>query len=89
MSCKLSLVGSNKPDRPWTHRSIDCIGHGNLVFGFQKKATLPASGQFDINIGQKLAVEQRVVTGPFGQVDGEAAAKGIEAVGQAREPGFS
>src|SRR6185312_1217636 len=46
---------------------------------------LPAAQEVEVDLGQKLAVEQGAVSRAGGGVDGEALAEGIEAVGQARK----
>ena len=54
----------------------------------QRQPALAAAGQLDIDLGQQLAVQQRVVGGARRQVDGEPPAQRVQAVRHPGKPGF-
>ena len=61
--------------------------HANLLgIGDKPKADLPPPGQFDIDLGKQLRVEQRAVLDPVTAIDAEPYAQGVEAVLGARMP---
>ena len=59
---------------------------GDARFSDQPEADLAPTRQLDINLGEKLCVEQRSVLDPMAAVDAEAHAQGVEAVLGARMP---
>src|SRR4029450_13942321 len=81
----------------WARRSHDSRHlHGGGCFdldgagtGTQRQADLAAASQLDIDLGEKLRVEQGAVLDPLAAVDPEARAQGVEAVLGAGVPGAS
>src|SRR3954454_7849932 len=55
-------------------------------FGNQAKANLSATGELDVDLGQKLRIKQRAMLDPMTSVDAKAYAQGVEAVLGTRMP---
>src|SRR4051794_13831670 len=61
---------------PFGERHADRLGDDFL----EPEADLPAAGQLDIALGEKLGVDQRAMLDSKAAVDSEAAAERVEAV---------
>ena len=72
-----------RPRRPRLandHRTSRLLHRDAAGVGNQAEADLAPAGQFDIDLGEQLRVEQRAVLDAVAAVDPEAHAQGIEAV---------
>lgn len=62
------------------HRSRCPIDQDTARIGDQAKSYLPSAGELDIDLREKLGIEQRAVLHAMAAVDTEADAEGVEAV---------
>src|SRR5690242_9534953 len=67
---------------------VDDGGEHRRTLGGEQEPVLPTAGQLNVDIGEQLAVKQRVVRGASAEVDVETAAERVEAVGKPGELGF-
>ena len=62
------------------YRSFERAHRNAARVGDKAKADLPSTSQFDINLGQKLRVEEGTVLHPVASIDPKPHAEGIEAM---------
>lgn len=77
----LGRGGDEEVDAAGAGGGVGYGGGGLVVVAGEEEAALATAGEFDIDVGEETAVEEGVVAGALGKVDGETAAEGVEAVG--------